>query len=85
MNNVRKLYTLRARRVAKVMAWLDRGLKLHESRAKSPEYEHMLWRMIDDMGFVELQLKKLTTLVQPVTLDDIDDHLNGNDGRHGDE
>ena len=83
MSSVHKLYTLRARRVAKVMVWLKTGLQLHAARAKNPEYARLLWRMIDDMGFVELQLKKLTTLVQPVTMDDLDDDLN--DGGQGDE
>jgi hypothetical protein len=83
MNNAREFYALRASRVAKVMTWLEKGLELHAARAMNPDYDRMLWKMIDDMGFVEFQLKKLTTLVQPVTLDDLDDDLN--DGGQGDE
>ena len=85
MNNVRKFYALRAQRVAKVMAWLQKGLELHAERAKSRDYSHMLWRFIEDMTIVEHHLKDLVTRVQPVTLDDIDDDLNGTEGGRGDE
>jgi len=85
MNSTRKFYTLRAQRVAKVMKWLEKGLELHAERAKSRDYSHMLWHMIEDMTIVEHHLKDLVTRVQPVTLDDIDDDLNGKEGGQGDD
>ena len=49
------------------------------------EGKRRLWRFIEDMTIVEHHLKDLVTRVQPVTLDDIDDDLNGTEGGQGDE